>query len=214
MPLDRFKWIAVVESGGTAPGQCGRRRWGGVNLVRARSGAKGDESLAHRAFLVLAAACLLSACGTPPRDVPLAGLDLGEPTVLAELKQGLAPDQRAALIDYAIFHWPGSKSYCGRPAFARQDEPATIGEAIDRTMAFEAALTRKRLVEVQPASPVALRAQQAQQLVDRFEELTLRRSMILAQRGGQVERAGELKAIDRQLETVRRERAKLAEPLA
>ena len=162
-----------------------------------------------RACLVLAGICLLAACGTPPREVRLAGLDLGQPAVLANLKQGLAPDERAALISYAIFHWPGSKNYCGRPVFAQAVEPTTIGEAIDRTIAFETALTRKQMAEAQPASLVASRAQRNQQLVDRFEELTLSRSMLLARPGARAERARELRAIQRQLESVRRERTKL-----
>ena len=168
--------------------------------------------MVYRACLVIAGVFLLSACGTPPRDVRLAGLDLGEPTVLAELKQGLAPDQRAALTSYAVFHWPGSKNYCGRPVFAQVVEPKTVGEAIDRTIAFEAALDRKRTVEAQPASPATERAQQDRQLIDRFDDLTLRRDMILGRQGGQADRASELRKIEQQIEFVRQERAKLAKP--
>lgn len=164
-----------------------------------------------RACLALAGMCLLSACGTPPRDLRLAGLDLGQPAVLADLKQGLAPEERAALVSYAVFHWPGSKNYCGRPVFAHAVEPTTVGEAIDRTIAFETALTRKQMAETQPASLAARRTQRDQQLVDRFEELTLRRSMVLSRPGARAERARELKAIERQLESFRLARTKLGD---
>ena len=157
---------------------------------------------------------MLAACGTPPRDVRLAGLDLSQPAVVADLKQGLAPQERAALISYAVFHWPGSKNYCGRPAFAQDVEPRTIGEAIDRTIAFEAALDRKRTAEAQPASLASRRAQQDRQLIDRFDDLTLRRDMILDRQGGQADRASELRKIEQQIESVRQERAKLAKPLS
>ena len=165
-----------------------------------------------RAYLALAGMCLLAACGTPPREVKLAGLDLGQPALLEKLRKGLAPGDGAALITYAAFHWPGSKNYCGRPVFAQAVEPKTVGEAIDRTIAFEAALDRKRTAEAQPASPASERAQQDRQLIDRFDDLTLRRDMILGRQGGQADRASELRKIEQQIEFVRQERAKLAKP--
>ena len=133
---------------------------------------------------------------------------------MADLKQGLAPDERAALVSYAVFHWPGSNNYCGRPVFAQAVEPNTIGEAIDRTIAFETALTRKQMAEEQPATLAVRRAQRNQQLVDRFEELTLRRNMILGRTGRQAERESELRTIERDLDLVRQERAKLVKPLS
>lgn len=166
-----------------------------------------------RAYLALAGMCLLAACGTPPREVKLAGLDLGESAVLEKLRVGLAPGEGAALITYAAFHWPGSKNYCGRPIFAQVVEPKTVGEAIDRTIAFETALARKRMAETEPASLADRRAQRDQQLIDRFEELTLSRSMVLTRVERQAERASDLEAIERELETVRRERARLAKQL-
>ncbi|QGN56110.1 hypothetical protein [Novosphingobium sp. Gsoil 351] len=163
-----------------------------------------------KAYLALAGMCLLAACGTPPRDVKLAGLDLGQPAVLEKLKEGLSPGEGTALITYAAFHWPGSKNYCGRPAFAQDIEPKTIGEAIDRTIAFETALTRKRMAEAKHATPASERAQQDKQLIDRFDDLTLRRDMILSRQGGRTDRAKELRKIEQQIESVRLERAKLA----
>lgn len=162
-----------------------------------------------RARLPLAVIYILAACSASPRDVKLAGLDLGQPALLAELKEDLAPEEGAALTLYATFHWPGSKSYCGRPAFAQAVEPETIGDAIDRTIAFEAGLTRKRLAESQPASPESLHAQRDQQLIDRFEELALRRSVLLSRVHSQAARTGELSSIDRELESLRHERARL-----
>lgn len=152
-----------------------------------------------RHILTLTSCTLLAACAAAPRDIALAGLDLNNPSVIAQVSEGLPRKQRAALATYALLHWPQSKAYCGRPVFKGAAEPRTVGEAIDKTIEFDTALARKRIEEQRPPSIFERRARDHQRLVDEFEELTLEREMLATEELPPVEKQKRLEELDRKL---------------
>lgn len=152
----------------------------------------------HR-WLVLAGTMVLAGCAGAPRDLALAGLDLNDPTVVALASEGLPQKERAAFAVYALLHWPKSKAYCGRPMFSGSAQPATVGEAIASTMAFDAALARKRAAEGAAPSLFEQRSAQKKRLVDAFEDLTLQREMLASAPMSQAAREARMREIEREL---------------
>lgn len=162
-----------------------------------------------RPLLAFLGLMTLAACASSPRDLELAGLDLSSPAVIARLTQGLDQKDRAAFATYALLHWPESKAYCGRPMFADGARPATVGEAIERTRAFESALASKRAAERAPLPAFEQQAAYKKELVDEFDRLTLERDMLETSAIGAAERERQMKAIDRELAANRAARDKL-----
>jgi len=163
-------------------------------------------------MLVLYAALALSGCASPPRERSLVGLDLADPAVIGELQDDLPTRERAALATYALLHWEGSKAYCGQPMF-RGPQPATIGEAIDKTITFEDDLAAKRAAEREPKSALELRVEKQRQLVDRFEELSLEITQLEDSPTTQRQKSVRLTELRKELTKNRRERAELDTPL-
>lgn len=159
-----------------------------------------------RAMIVGLLAMALAACAPAPRDVRLAGLDLGNPRTLAALQQNVPVDERAALATYALLHWPQSKFYCGEPIGGSQPLPQTVGEAIDQTRAYEAALETGKAREGTPVRSAAQARDKT--LVDRIDYLVLKRDMLRMSPGTPPDPAApSLPAIERELATLRSELA-------
>lgn len=148
---------------------------------------------------IVAAVSMLASCSPPPREASLAGLDLNDPGTLRTLSRDLSGPDRAALATYALLHWPGSKSFCGRPAFARVRPPATVGEAIGMTLAFDGELAAKRRAERRPGDRFAERADRERRLVDEFDQLTLERDMVEAGAMNEPTRSRRLRELDARL---------------
>lgn len=163
-----------------------------------------------RVFWPFVAIVALAGCATPARDVALAGANLADPAVLARLGEGLSEKERGALATYALLHWPGSKSYCGRPVFRDGRQPATVGEAVAKTLEFEQALADKRATEDSPTSQFEARAERDKQLADEMDWLTQERDMLATAQMPAAQLARETKAIEAKLDRVRLERRKLA----
>ena len=159
---------------------------------------------------ILAVSLLLGGCAVPARDVELAGLDLNDRQVLRSLGQGLKERERGALATYALLHWPGSKSYCGQPAFNRAHQPATVGEAIAVTLAFDQRLAAKRSAERSADTPRERQVARERQLVDAFDQLTLDRDRLQASALEPGAKARRLQVIDEELEANRQSRRALA----
>lgn len=144
---------------------------------------------------------VLASCGQDVRDTPLAGLDLNDRTLVASLRERLAPDDRAPFATYALLHWPGSKLFCGSPPNdSTGREPETIGEAIEVTLAREEKLEKARTAAAEPQS--ALDHQQALETraIDRVEELTLERDMLATSLGPNTSKSPEWQRLKRKLE--------------
>lgn len=164
-----------------------------------------------RRSLLLAATVFLASCSAAPRDIALAGLDLGEPAVIAQISKDLPQRERAAFATYALLHWPESKAYCGRPMFKGADQPLTVGEAVDKTMHFETALARKRIEEKKQAPSIFERqAQEKKRLVDEFDQLTLERDMLASAAIPASEKDRRTRELDRKLAENRKARESLA----
>lgn len=163
-----------------------------------------------RWMLVLAGVAVLVGCAAPPRDTLLLGHNLNDPRTIAALSEGLPQKERAAFATYALVHWPGSNAYCGRPDFGKDRLPATVGQAIDKTIGFERALEQKRLAERTPGNLFEQKAIEEKRLVDIFDQLTLDRDMLMSTPMPAAQKARKLEAINRQLDENRRARHELA----
>ena len=164
-----------------------------------------------RRILVLAVSLALAGCASAPRDIALAGLDLSNPAVIAQVSEGLPQKQRAALATFALLHWPESKAYCGRPVFKGAGQPNTVGEAIDKTIEFENALVRKRIEEKLPPSPFEQQLQYKRQLIDEFDLLTLERDMVASTDMPAAEKERRVQELNRKLAENRETRDRLSE---
>lgn len=161
-------------------------------------------------IMCLVATGLLGACASPePRDALLAGKDLTNARVISALSNGLNPEDRAAFATYALIHWPGARAFCGRPMFSKA-VPATVGDAIAETTAFEDALNRKREEEKRPRSFFEQKAIDEKRLVDVFDQLTLDRDKLAGSDLPADEMAKRLKELDRKLDENRAARRALA----
>lgn len=155
-----------------------------------------------RMMLSLASAAAVAGCAPAPRDIAIAGLDLGNPAVLTRLQQQLPLDDRGTLGTYALLHWPQSKFFCGEPIGGQQPQARTVGEAIDQTRAYDLALANKQ-------APVATdrgaerRAQEAA-VINRLEQALLERDM--RKGSGPTDRAAErnIEALRAELTALRR----------
>lgn len=157
-------------------------------------------------------AMALGACAPPVRDVALAGLDLADGKTLASLQQALPQDDRAALGTYALLHWPKSKFYCGQPIGGRAAPAATVGEAIDQTRAYEAAL---QLAQGNRQTAVALSAGSAEKaLITRMEQLVLERDMLRGRLGPEADATVQGKQLAQRLEEMRAELGRLRDAAA
>lgn len=164
-----------------------------------------------RRWLALAGSALLAGCWNTPRDLALAGLDLGSPAVIAQLSKDLPQKERAAFATYALLHWPESKAYCGRPMFSGGGRPATVGEAVDRTLEFESSLARKRAAEKEAPSVFEQRARHKQNLVDEFDRLTIERDKLTSEPRISAESKQRIEALDKEMEANRAARNRLVE---
>jgi hypothetical protein len=135
-----------------------------------------------RTLLIGVVAAAVAGCAPSTRDTPLADLDLADGVTLAALQGALPPNDRALLGTYALLHWPKSRFYCGQPIGGRGPEPSTVGEAIDQTRAYEAALERTRAKErvVQNAN---IAREEETALITRIEQLVYERDMLYGRMG-------------------------------
>lgn len=135
-----------------------------------------------RAWVIGVVAAAVAGCAPSTRDTPLAELDLADGVTLATLQGDLPPNDRALLGTYALLHWPKSRFYCGQPIGGRGSAPSTVGEAIDQTRAYEAALERTQAKErVVQNSNIAREDETA--LITRIEHLVYERDMLYGRMG-------------------------------
>lgn len=162
-----------------------------------------------QASAVVAAMLFVASCAAAPRDVELAGLKLNDRQVLQTLGEGVSERERGALATYALLHWPGSKAFCGHPVFAKERQPATVGEAIDLTIAFERNLEAKRAAEQNSSEPFEERVEEERRLVDEFDQLTFDRDRIETSVAGTREKSRRIRDLDDRIEANRRKRKEL-----
>jgi hypothetical protein len=147
-------------------------------------------------------AAAVAGCAPATRDTPLANLDLADGVTLASLQGDLPPNDRALLGTYALLHWPKSRFYCGQPIGGRGPEPSTVGEAIDQTRAYEAALERTQARErVVQTSNIAREEETA--LITRIEQLVYERDMLYARMGPAAATTPRGEEIKKRLEALR-----------
>lgn len=151
---------------------------------------------------------VLASCTQTPRDIPIKDLDLNNPQLVAKLVSRLPAEQKAAFLTYSVAHWPGSKKYCGVPLNDENgQQPATLGEAIDRTLKREAEIRRFVLTPPPPPTPQEQSRQQRQMLVDQMETLIQEQDRLRSQMGSAANRDRRYRATDRELALVREQLA-------
>ena len=165
-----------------------------------------------RACAPVALLLSLTASGNQTREIALDGLNLGRSEVLAKLKVGLSARDADALVRYTLLHWPGSKNYCGMRALSPEQQPRTVGEAIEFTIHFDRAIAEKRANEDREAI-AGTSVLSDKQLVDKIDHATLQRDILLARPGGAEPNSPDLLVINRELERLRQMRGALQNPL-
>lgn len=163
--------------------------------------------------VLLFTALLLCACSQNARELRLQDVDLSDWSEIAKLGAQLSPAERSALMMYAAIHSPGSAGFCGQPLVdAEGNEPETVGNAIDLTLASEARFRTASGEGFQRASPAEEISQQLDRLIDQRELVIHRQSMLLAEHGSaaaQLPEWGalqvEMTAYDETMKTLRRQ---------
>lgn len=142
----------------------------------------------------------LSACAPDPLSRELASLDLADMGVVQNLGRNLAPDERVAFNTYIAIHRPDGPGFCGERLVDKQGkEPATVGEAINLTLARIEADKALRRAAAQPKSPAEMAQEKKEFLLAQREQIEVRRSLLFAQYGPDAERMPEWREIDREL---------------
>ncbi|MGX7953809.1 hypothetical protein ACWPM1_14755 [Tsuneonella sp. HG249] len=159
-------------------------------------------------WAVSIAAAICAGCGLDVRERALADIDLSDQSAVAAIGRQLPAREQTAFLTYALVHWPGSKSFCGKPMKVAGLAPATVGEAIAETIAFEAKLAVTRREATRPLAGVARAVERNRMLLDRYEELLLRRQMLAT--GDTPGRDAALGALDREIEQIKNRRGQLA----
>lgn len=161
-----------------------------------------------RAIVAAPAMAVLAACNAPTSDMPLAGLDLNDARVVSEIARQLPDGERAAFTTYALLHWPGSKNYCGRPAWQADRAADTVGEAVARTLRFEADLARTRQAsQAGPASSGERLREKRTALTDQIEQLVLERDALYTRLGAAARTSPEAELLQQEMRQLQARRA-------
>lgn len=156
---------------------------------------------------MVAASVSCATCSPDVRDRDLSTIDLADAVAVATIGRQLDSRDRTAFITYALVHWPGSKSYCGR-AVAHKSRPAqTVGDAVATTLAFESQLA----ITPQAAArrlKIPDQIEENRLLIDRYEALLLQKQMLGNHPTGP-DRKAKLARIASEMERVRLQRQRL-----
>jgi hypothetical protein len=161
-----------------------------------------------RAIMAASTMAAIASCNASVGDMPLAGLDLNDAGVVGQIARQLPDRERTAFKTYALLHWPGSKTYCGRPIAPSARVASTVGEAITQTLEFEAELAATRLAsQAEPASDADRLRERRTDLTDRIENLVLKRDALYVRLGAAARTSREADLLEQEMQRMQAQRA-------
>lgn len=162
-----------------------------------------------RAVFLIGTLGLLVGCASDPKSVHLADVDLSDMTTVQEIRSQLNAQEGAAFANYLVKHRRTSSSFCGRILIGPKGKPpATIGEAIEFTLAKDAEDRRAAEMAIK-LRPFWELEQQWKQLGDRRDMLVDMQSMLRAQHGAAAVRLSQWNSIEASLADVNRRLSEL-----
>lgn len=168
-----------------------------------------------RAIVAASAMITAASCNAPVSDTPLAGLDLNDARVVGRIARQLPDRESLAFTTYALVHWPGSKTYCGRPIAQSERVAGTVGEAVSQTLEFEAALEKTRQASrAEPTSRLERAREQRTLLTDKIEQLVRKRDVLYARLGESARTSPEAKQLEQEMQQLQSQRSALENQLA
>jgi hypothetical protein len=161
-----------------------------------------------RAIMAASTMAAIASCNASVGDMPLAGLDLNDAGVVGKIARQLPDRERTAFKTYALLHWPGSKTYCGRPIAASAHVASTVGEAVTQTLEFEADLAKTRQAsQAEPASDADRLRERRMRLTDRIESLVLKRDALHVRLGAAAGTSREASLLEQEMQRLQAQRA-------
>jgi hypothetical protein len=147
-----------------------------------------------RAVLLVVAALL--GCSPEVREIELAELDLTDMETVQTIRARLGEAEGAVFASYVAKHYVRSAAFCGRPLVTSEGQPpATVGEAIDLTIARDAQ-DRRALEEASgPRHPREIAKQEWDELISERDAVIDAQSRLLEVSGPGAQHSTEWKAL-------------------
>ena len=162
-------------------------------------------------FCALALAMAAIGCQQSVHDMKIADLDLNDRKVLQHVRSNLSAPHGSAFSSYALFHWKGSKHYCGDVSEELGADPVTVGEAIQLVLAQQTQLDARRPNESASPSRAERRGMEIELLTNEIELLILERDALRVEPAPAEDDLQRLAAIDLQLNDMQAQRQSLAD---